>query len=170
MQFDAIPILEQHGILSLATLRADGWPQATTVSFVNDGLLLYFLISRSSQKFTNLAADDRVSACMAFDPRSAHSIKGLSLAGRVAECRDEPYRSQMLERLSCRHPGYFDAESLDMKASALMRLSPEVLSMVDYAHGLGHQDVLTVGADQIVEMTANRPGDWGPNPAQAVSV
>ncbi len=167
MNADVTALINGHGILSLATIRPGGWPQATTVSFVNDGVLLYFLISRSGQKFANIAKDDRVSACMASEPGSAKAIKGLSLAGRVAESRDEPYRSQMLQRLSERHPGYFDASSLDMTASALMRLTPEVFSIVDYAQGLGHQDVLTVGAKEIVEMTANRANDWGPNPAHA---
>jgi nitroimidazol reductase NimA-like FMN-containing flavoprotein (pyridoxamine 5'-phosphate oxidase superfamily) len=167
MNADVISIIESHGIVSLATLRPDGWPQATTVSFVNDGVLLYFLISRSGQKFANLQKDARVSACMASEPKSAGTIRGLSLAGRASESRDEPYRSQMLDRLSRRHPGYFDAASLDMKASALMRLTPKLFSIVDYAQGLGHQDVLTVGADEIVEMTANRPSDWGPNPRTA---
>jgi hypothetical protein len=34
--------------MSLATVRPDGWPQATLVSYVNEGIILYFLISRSS--------------------------------------------------------------------------------------------------------------------------
>jgi hypothetical protein len=35
-----LSLLDEH---TLATLRPDGWPQATTVGYVNDGLTLYFL-------------------------------------------------------------------------------------------------------------------------------
>jgi len=38
-------ILEQlktHHNMSLATVRPDGYPQATTVAYANDGLTLYF--------------------------------------------------------------------------------------------------------------------------------
>ena len=35
-------ILEKGRDLTLATIRPDGAPQATTVSYVNDGLAVYF--------------------------------------------------------------------------------------------------------------------------------
>jgi hypothetical protein len=34
----SLTLLDQHRIMTVATLRPDGWPQATTV-----GLTLYFL-------------------------------------------------------------------------------------------------------------------------------
>jgi nitroimidazol reductase NimA-like FMN-containing flavoprotein (pyridoxamine 5'-phosphate oxidase superfamily) len=33
-----LELLDQHRIMTLATNRPDGWPQATTVGYVNDGL------------------------------------------------------------------------------------------------------------------------------------
>ena len=53
-------LLDQHRIMTVATLRPDGWPQATTVGYVNDGLSLYFLCGLDSQKAANLARDDRL--------------------------------------------------------------------------------------------------------------
>jgi hypothetical protein len=35
-------MLDQHRIMTVATLRPDGWPQATTVGYVNDGLTSIF--------------------------------------------------------------------------------------------------------------------------------
>src|SRR5690349_16318293 len=55
-----LALLDQHRDMSIATLRPDGWPQATTVGYGNDGLTLYFLCGRGSQKSANLAHDDRV--------------------------------------------------------------------------------------------------------------
>ncbi|MGA8902964.1 MAG: pyridoxamine 5'-phosphate oxidase family protein [Bradyrhizobium sp.] len=46
--------------MTIATLRPDGWPQATTVGYVSEGLDLYFLCGPNSQKAHNLAVDDRV--------------------------------------------------------------------------------------------------------------
>jgi len=37
-----LKLLDQHRIMTVATLRPDGWPQATTVGHVNEGLTLYF--------------------------------------------------------------------------------------------------------------------------------
>src|SRR5262245_27939539 len=56
-----LTLLDQHRIMTIATLRPDGWPQATTVGYVNDGLTLYFLCGLDSQKAANLARDERVS-------------------------------------------------------------------------------------------------------------
>ena len=158
-------ILARNRIMAVATLRPDGWPQATYVSYVNDEYVIYFLVSRTSQKFRNIAADDRVSIAIGTDATAASRIEGLSMSARASEARDEPYRSQALARLSARHPGDFDPKTLDISASALMRALPEVMSIVDFSQGLGHADDLTIGTAHIVEMAADRRNNWGPNPA-----
>ena|SRR5215831_13622933 len=40
-----LEVLDQHRIMTVATNRPDGWPQATTVGYVHDGLTIYFLCS-----------------------------------------------------------------------------------------------------------------------------
>ena len=102
MNKTAITILNDYGVMALATVRPDGWPQATCVSYVNDGLLIYFLVSRSSQKFKNILKDDRVSIAIGADRASPTEIEGLSIAAHAFELRDEPYRSAILKRLSLR--------------------------------------------------------------------
>ena len=59
MEQPAITILNQNRIMTIATVRPDGWPQATIVGYANEGFRLYFLIYRTSQKFANIAHDDR---------------------------------------------------------------------------------------------------------------
>ena len=51
-----LELLDQHQLMTLATNRPDGWPQATTVGYVNDGLTI-----SQSQKAANLARGSRVS-------------------------------------------------------------------------------------------------------------
>lgn len=64
--------------MTVATLRPDGWPQATTVGYANEGLTLYFLCGPDSQKATNLARDDRVSlTCGADRDVRAGLLQGL---------------------------------------------------------------------------------------------
>ena len=74
----------QHRIMSIATLRPDGWPQTTTVSYVNEGLTLYFLCGLDSQKAANLARDDRVSVTIDHDTSQVMEITGLSMAAHAA--------------------------------------------------------------------------------------
>jgi nitroimidazol reductase NimA-like FMN-containing flavoprotein (pyridoxamine 5'-phosphate oxidase superfamily) len=52
-------VLDTAPDLTLATIRPDGYPQATTVSFAHEGMLLYVGIGRNSQKAENVAATAR---------------------------------------------------------------------------------------------------------------
>jgi nitroimidazol reductase NimA-like FMN-containing flavoprotein (pyridoxamine 5'-phosphate oxidase superfamily) len=161
----ALSVLNQHATLTLATVRPDGWPQATIVCYVNDGLAVYFLISRTSQKFANMARDGRVSIAIGDGARLPSQIRGLSMAAEAFEVRDEPYRSQVLTKLSARHPDYFDTATFDRASSALMRALPRIVSVVDFSRGLGHTENMSVGAEQIAAFTAATPSNWGFNPA-----
>ena len=69
--------LAEHRIMTLATNRSDGWPQATTVSYVSEGLNLYCFIARVGQKFANLLRDPRVSVAIAGDFSKPKDIKGV---------------------------------------------------------------------------------------------
>ena len=80
-----IDLLDGHRIMTIATNRADGWPQATVVGYCNDGLVIYCLVGRDSQKFANIARDPRVSLAIANDYPQPLQIKGLSIAARAVE-------------------------------------------------------------------------------------
>ena len=42
MRAEILDIMNNHRIMTVATVRPDGYPQATTVTYVNEGLTLYF--------------------------------------------------------------------------------------------------------------------------------
>ena len=105
MEQKAVEILNQHRLMGLATIRADGWPQATMVGYANDGLLLYFVISRQSQKFANIQKDDRVSIVIGQDFHDPSTIKAISLAAHASEVTDARQRKQAVRMLLERHPG-----------------------------------------------------------------
>ena len=67
MKQKAVDILSQHRLMAISTVRPNGWPQCTTVSYANEDILLYFVISRQSQKFANIGRDDRVSIAIGGD-------------------------------------------------------------------------------------------------------
>jgi nitroimidazol reductase NimA-like FMN-containing flavoprotein (pyridoxamine 5'-phosphate oxidase superfamily) len=49
MQEKAVSILKDNRIMAIATVRADGWPQTTTVSYASDELLIYFSIATGAE-------------------------------------------------------------------------------------------------------------------------
>src|SRR5438045_8844478 len=78
-----LTVLDEHRIMTIATLRPDGWPQATTVGYVNEGLTLYFLCGLDSQKAANLVRDDRLSLTIDHDTVQVMEITGLFMAARA---------------------------------------------------------------------------------------
>src|SRR5215467_8494172 len=75
-----LSLLNQHRIMTISTLRPDGWPQATTVGYVNEGLTLYFLCGLDSQKAANRARDGRVAMTIDDDTPDSMAAPALSMA------------------------------------------------------------------------------------------
>jgi nitroimidazol reductase NimA-like FMN-containing flavoprotein (pyridoxamine 5'-phosphate oxidase superfamily) len=87
-----LTLLDQHRIMRVATLKPDGWPQATTVGYAK-GLILYFLCGLGSQKATSLRRDDRVSLTIDHDTSDITTITGLSMAGHAQAVIDPARRA-----------------------------------------------------------------------------
>ena len=160
MKEKAIAILDENRLMAISTVRPDGWPQCTLVGYANDGILIYFIVSRQSQKLANIEKDDRVSLVVGHDFHDPSTIKALSIAAHASEVRDAKQRKQAVDMLLQRHPGLRRLEPPDPSHSAVMRAYPEIITILDYSKGFGHADVLTVSPGG-VEMTPARDDDWG---------
>lgn len=160
MEQKAIDILDRYRLMTIATLRADGWPQATMVSYANDGLLLYFIISRRSQKFANIERDSRVSVVIGRDFEDPSQIKALSIAANASEVRDKTQRDRAIAMILKRHPALAALGKPDLEHSAVMRAYCSIVTILDYSKGFGHADLLTVSPGG-TEMTPARDDDWG---------
>lgn len=141
-----LALLDGHRIMTVATLRPDGWPQATTVGYVNEGLTLWFLCGKDSQKAQNLAADNRVSVTIDHDTPDIMAITGLSMAARAERVTDEAEARKVIALMPLKYP---DAPpqmaSLAMPKPqdvALFRLEPLVVSVLDYTQGFGHTELV----------------------------
>jgi nitroimidazol reductase NimA-like FMN-containing flavoprotein (pyridoxamine 5'-phosphate oxidase superfamily) len=141
-----LTLLDEHRNMTIATLRPDGWPQATTVGYANDGLTLYFLCGRDSQKATNLARDNRVSLTIDDDTPEIMQITGLSMAARAQAVVDGAEAEKALRLLTLKYPEQKSLPlSLPMPTSEnvrIFRLTPTVISVLDYSKGFGHTDLV----------------------------
>ena len=94
MKDKAVRILDQNRLMAISTLRSDGWPQNTLVGYAHEDLLIYFIISRQSQKLANIERDDRVSIAIGRDFDDPSAIMALSMAAHASEVRDEKQRNR----------------------------------------------------------------------------
>lgn len=141
-----IATLDAADDLTIATVRADGFPQATTVSFVNDGDVIYFGTSGQSQKAQNITRDNRVSVTINPTYKSWSDIKGLSLGGRARRVSDPEELRKVFALMAEKFPQitqYVQPQSGE--DLALYRIDPEVISILDYTRGFGHTEYVQVG-------------------------
>jgi PPOX class probable F420-dependent enzyme len=139
-----LALLDEHRIMTLATLRPDGWPQATTVGYANEGLTIYFLCGPESQKAANLARDARVSLTIDHDTPQVMEITGLSMAARAQVVTDPVEAEKALRLLMQKYP---EQASLPLPMPSpsdvrIFRVTPSVISLLDYSKGFGHTDLV----------------------------
>ena len=141
-----LSLLDEHRIMTVATLRPDGWPQATTVGYVNEGLTLYFLCGLESQKAANLTKDDRVSLTIDHDTSDLMGITGLSMAARAHAVTDREEAEKVLRMLPLKYPRdtKLPGPMPTVDQVRIFRLTPMVISILDYTKGFGHTDLVSV--------------------------
>jgi len=137
-----VAILSAAPDLTIATIRPDGYPQATTVSFVNDGETIYFGTWSKSQKAKNIAACDKVSLTVDLPYASWSEIRGVSLGGRARFVRDQQELARVGALMLQKFPQLAEAlGGVDQNEMAIIRIDAEVVSILDYAKGFGHTEL-----------------------------
>ncbi|PLR28628.1 pyridoxamine 5'-phosphate oxidase [Caulobacter zeae] len=125
-----VEILKRHHLMTVATLRSDGWPQATIVNYAPDGLRLYFVVSTQSQKLSNLRRDQRVS--IAIGGAIEGPPVGLSMAARVGEVSDLGQISALNDKLWTEQRGEGFTPHPTTPGSVLLVAEPIIVSLIDY--------------------------------------
>jgi general stress protein 26 len=139
-----ISIIDDVDDMSIATVREDGYPQATIVSYVNDGLTIYFGTSANSQKAHNIAHNNKVSLTINRDYGNWDEIEGLSIAGEASLVTNQAELEKVGELLFRKFPQISQYASVDTANVALYRLRPKIISLLDYKKGFGHTELVEI--------------------------
>tara|TARA_R110002124_G_scaffold80698_2_gene213406 strand:+ start:263 stop:757 length:495 start_codon:yes stop_codon:yes gene_type:complete len=143
-----LSILGQAGTLTLATVREDGWPHATVVSFVNDDLNLYFGTDPLSQKISNIVRDPRVSATVTLGFETSRDIQALSLAAEAERVTDDTELARVADLVLKKFPrSGRPAPAEVLEGVAVVRLRPTIFSILDYSKTFGKTDLIDLRAD-----------------------
>ena len=146
----ACSILASTNELTLATLRADGSPHASTVSFASDGLLLFAAIAIDSHKAHDIRQDGRVSLTVNAPFKNWKEIQGLSIDG-AASMIDWPRGQVAASALLLKKlPAYKElvgaSPPLPWPGMLFIQIVPTRLTLLDYTQGFGHSTGFTVTA------------------------
>jgi nitroimidazol reductase NimA-like FMN-containing flavoprotein (pyridoxamine 5'-phosphate oxidase superfamily) len=130
--------------LTIATVREDGYPQATTVSYVNDGLTIYFGTVDDTQKARNIARNNKVSVTIDREYGTWDDIESLSLGGIATLVTDQEEQQRAGELFLKKFPQVAEYFSMETGNAVLFRIEPKVISVIDYSKGFGHTELVTL--------------------------
>jgi general stress protein 26 len=128
-----VALLDAGRLMALAVNRPDGWPQVTTVGYVNEGLDLYFVTARDSQKLANLKADPRVALAIHSQALSGDAV-GVSMAARAEVVTDPALIQRLNAEVFRRYPD-ISVYGPGSDAVAVVHLRPEIIAPVGVKDG-----------------------------------
>jgi nitroimidazol reductase NimA-like FMN-containing flavoprotein (pyridoxamine 5'-phosphate oxidase superfamily) len=141
---EAIEVLRMADDMTIATVRADGFPQATTVSYVSDGLNVCFGSADTSQKTKNIARCNKVSLTVNLPYKSWDHIRGVSIGGYAERVTDTEEIARISSMMFAKFPQVAKYMPSDTSALAFFKVRPCAVALLDYTKGFGHTDYFSV--------------------------
>lgn len=135
-------IIDAVDDMTIATLRADGFPQATTVSYFNDAETIYFATSPDAQKAVNIAHNDRVSVTINRPYENWSEIEGLSIGAKARRLTDPDDLQKAGDLLLKKFPQAIEYADNNSGEVSFFCLEPVVISILDYSKGFGHTELV----------------------------
>lgn len=138
----ASDILGRATELTMATLRPDGAPHASTASFANKGLTVYLAVAIGSQKACNIQYDSRVAFTANMAYRNWDEIRGLSVDATAHFVTGDAELKLASSLLWQKYPQFASVISnpdiLPWPGMVFIRCDPTHVALLDYAQGFGH--------------------------------
>jgi general stress protein 26 len=132
-----LEVLRRHHTMTLATIRPDGYPQATTVNYLHDDLTLYFATDATSQKAGNIKLNNKVSVAIADRTQDFYKLRGLSMSGIAARVSEKEGAGKLALHLFRAFPESRRFVPEDPRQLAVYAITPVAIALVDYASGFG---------------------------------
>ncbi|WP_296175381.1 pyridoxamine 5'-phosphate oxidase family protein [uncultured Brevundimonas sp.] len=151
-----LKLLDGQRLMTLATNRADGWPQASTLGYLNDGLNLYFVTARDSEKLRNITADPRVGVAVRGVAGEGEAV-GLSIDGRAEEVTDGD-EVQRLNDLIHKGSPEISPWAPGGDSVAVVKVIPERVEAVAVIDGRSRAQTFSIGdPDRVVHGVSYEP-------------
>ena len=111
---------------------------------MSDGLTIYFGCAAESQKAQNIAYNNKVSLTVTLPYFSWEGIRGLSMGGTAKPVTDMNEINRVSELMLRKFPQILQYALAGKKGLFLVRITPEVISILDYRKGFGHTELVTL--------------------------
>lgn len=143
-----VSYLDDHRHMDLATVGEDGSPYASTVSYVNRGLTIFFMTDPSSRKGRNIAFCPKVALAISEDYLDWDEIRGVQVTGEVEWITDAEELQQVQQMFVGKFPQmrrYLqECYGVTIDVVPFLRVVPRSINYLDYSKGFNHFDTLAL--------------------------
>jgi nitroimidazol reductase NimA-like FMN-containing flavoprotein (pyridoxamine 5'-phosphate oxidase superfamily) len=129
--------LASHNVMTLATVRPDGFPQTTMVYYVHSDLTIYFATNPDSQKAGNIGLNCKVSVAIAGETERAYKLQACYLSGTAKRLTDPRLVHHTQLKLFQAVPESKRFSPADPEKLAIYSITPVAISLVDFECGYG---------------------------------
>lgn len=140
--------LRKHFGGTLSTVREDGTPQASGITYVNDGLTIYFAMDPESYKKKNIDRNPNVAMAIFKDYYRWDNAKAVQLAGKCELVTDKDELAKIGPLLIEKFPWIVNATGAHEWAARVgpipfYKITPKIISYLDYRKfGFNQYEVL----------------------------
>jgi uncharacterized protein YhbP (UPF0306 family) len=140
--------LAEHTTLTLATITADGQPQAAPLFFAEmEDLSLVFISEQKVRHSQNIGQEKRVAAAIYADGQPWQSIRGIQLEGTCTALSGDAAhqaRTTYLTKYGFIIENEFLAQMLDK--ITFYKISPAWIRLIDNSQGFGYKEEINLSS------------------------
>ena len=139
--------LDSHRHMALATVKDDGSPYCSIVSYVNKGVTIFFMTDPSSQKGKNIQFCPKVAVAVSEDYLDWDKIEGVQLTGSVEWITDPAELKQVQQMFAQKYPQvhkYLAGYGVTIDIIPFLRITAKTINYLDYSKGFNHWDTLAL--------------------------
>lgn len=140
-----VAYLDAHRHCALSTVSREGTAHVSTVSYVNQGLGIYFMTDPSSRKAKNIENCPRIAIAVTEDYLDWDDIRGIHLSGTVEWVKDEAELKKAQKMFADKFPQvhkYLGAYGVTIDIIPFLKITPRSIDYLDYSQGFNHWDTL----------------------------
>jgi uncharacterized protein YhbP (UPF0306 family) len=134
--------LQGHGLLSLATVSAEGAPMAHSVEYINEGNFVYFISHKDTRKMQNIAVNAQVAYTVDEDYQDWMTIQGIQMLGKASFVDDANEAQRLMGVYAQKFPQVTNFPPEFAEAMRIVKIEPVHAKYINNTKGMGHHEVV----------------------------
>lgn len=134
--------LQGHGLMTLATVSAEGLPMAHSVEYINENNSIYFISHCETRKIKNIQNNPNVAYTVDEDYQDWMVIQGIQMMGKAYFVEDAEEAQRLMGVYAQKFPQVANFPPEFAEAMRLVKVEPVLAKYIDNTKGMGHHETV----------------------------